>query len=80
VKLTREEQLVLWRDAQSDPDMMVGILQNRQTLSKVPPDQVPKDFVEWDKRMQAMQATETGAKGQLQGLWPGQPPVGEPRT
>jgi len=58
VKLTREEQLQLWRDAQSDPDMMLGILQNRQTLSKVPPDQVPRDFCEWDKRMQKM-AQET---------------------
>jgi len=54
VKLTREEQLLLWRDAQSDPDMMLGILQNRQTLSKVPPDQVPRDFAEWDLRMQKM--------------------------
>ena len=56
VKLNRREQLELYRDALNDPEMMLGILQNRQEQNKVPPDQVPRDFVEWINRMQAMEA------------------------
>ena len=59
VKLNREEQLGLYREALNDPDMMLGILQNRQQVNKMPPDQVPKDFIEWLDRMAAMEATES---------------------
>ena len=55
VKLTRREQLDLYREAINDPEMMTGILQNRQEVNKIPPDQVPRDFVEWLQRMQAME-------------------------
>ena len=58
VKLNRVEQLKLYKDALDDPEMMMGIIQNRQEYHKMPPDQLPWDFVRWTERMQAMEASE----------------------
>ena len=63
VKLTRVEQQQLYKDALDDPDMMLGIIQNRQQQNKVPPDQLPWDFVRWIERMEAMGATERPPAG-----------------
>jgi len=58
IALSRREQLQLYRDALNDVDMMTGILKNRQEVNKVPPDQVPRDFIEFLSRMAKM-AQET---------------------
>ena len=54
VKLSRAEQLGLYRDALNDSDLMLGTLQNRQQVNKMPPDQIPRDWVEWLSRMEKM--------------------------
>lgn len=57
VKMNKEEQQLLYQDALNDPEMMLGILQNRQAAHKLPPDQVPRDWVGWLTEMQEMDAS-----------------------
>ena len=60
VKLNKIEQQQLHRDALNDPQMMMEIIQNRQEYHKMPPDQLPWDFVRWTERMQAMEEKNDG--------------------
>lgn len=75
VKLNKIEQLQLYGDALNDPEMMMGIIQNRQEYHKMPPDQLPWDFVRWIERMQAMGASQTGDEesSQMESLHPNVP-------
>lgn len=53
VRLSKEEQQEIYQEALNDPEKMLGILQNLQNRHKMPPDQVPRSFVEWLDEMGA---------------------------
>jgi len=67
VKLNKQEQQEIYQEALNDPEKMLGILQNLQNKHKMPPDQVPRSFVEWLEEMRAttpLGATEAPPKSQ----------------
>lgn len=59
VALNKGEQQQLYQEALNDPNKMLGILQNLQARYKMPPDIVPRSFVEWIETMGAMETTKS---------------------
>lgn len=62
VRLSKEEQQEIYQEALNDPEKMLGILQNLQNKHKMPPDIVPRDFVDWLESMREMGATEDSSR------------------